>query len=93
MRKLFEQYGQVTDCFMPKDRDTGRVRGFCFVTMPANDAEQACLKLNGYDLDGRPLRVNEAQPRGSGGGGRGGGGGSGMFLHAFYCAFPDVARR
>jgi len=60
---------------MPKDRDSGRVRGFCFVTMPANDAEQACSKLNGFELDGRALRVNEAQPRGAGGGGSAGGGG------------------
>ena len=74
VRKLFEEYGTVTDCFMPKDRETGRVRGFCFVTMPANEAENACNKTNGYELDGRPLRVNEAQPRGEGGGGRGGGG-------------------
>jgi nucleolin len=71
---LFEQYGSVTDCFMPTDRDTGKVRGFCFVTMPSNVAEEACTKLNGYELDGRPLRVNEAQPKGGGGGGRGGGG-------------------
>ena len=69
MKKLFEQYGSVTDCFMPKDRDSGRVRGFCFVTMPASDAEQACMKLNGHELDGRALRVNEAQPKGGGGGG------------------------
>lgn len=82
VRKLFEQQGVVTDCFMPKDRDTGRVRGFCFVTMPANDAEKACQAMNGYELDGRALRVNEAQPKGGdrgggGGGGRGGFGGGG----------------
>lgn len=75
IRQLFEQYGTVTDCFMPTDRDTTKVRGFCFVTMPAAVAEEACTKLNGYELDGRPLRVNEAQPKGmSSGGGRGGGG-------------------
>ena len=66
---------------MPTDRDTSKVRGFCFVTMPAAVAEDACTKLNGYEVDGRPLRVNEAQPKGmsaGGGGGRGGfGGGSG----------------
>lgn len=65
---------------MPTDRDTSKVRGFCFVTMPAAVAEDACTKLNGYEVDGRPLRVNEAQPKGmsaGGGGGRGGfGGGS-----------------
>lgn len=74
IRRMFEEYGTVTDCFMPTDRETGAVRGFCFVTMPAADAEQACDKLNGRELDGRALRVNEAQPRGGGGGGGGGGG-------------------
>lgn len=77
VRQLFEQYGAVSDCFLPTDRDTGRMRGFCFVTMPAAAAEDACGKVNGYELDGRALRVNEAQPKGSGGGGRGGGGGYG----------------
>ncbi|GAX27224.1 poly(U)-binding-splicing factor PUF60 [Fistulifera solaris] len=80
IQSLFEQYGTVSDCFMPTDRDTGKLRGFCFVTMPAAAAEEACNKLSGYELDGRALRVNEAQPkgmgseRGPGGGGRGGGG-------------------
>ena len=75
VRGMFEQYGPVTDCFMPTDKETGRVRGFAFVTMPAKDAEVACNKANGMDLDGRTLRVNEAQPKGMGGGGRGRGGG------------------
>lgn len=78
IRKLFEQYGKVSDCFMPTDRDSGKVRGFAFVTMPSKDAEEACNKLNGYEVDGRAMRVNEAQPKGGdsgGGGGRGGGGG------------------
>lgn len=74
VQRLFEQYGTVTDCFMPTDRDSGKVRGFCFVTMPCRQAEEACNKLNGYELDGRPLKVNEAQPKGGGGGGGGGGG-------------------
>ena len=74
VRSIFEQYGQVKDCFMPTDRDSGKVRGFCFVTMPSNVAEEACQKLNGHELDGRPLRVNEAQPKGAGGSSRGGGG-------------------
>ena len=59
---------------MPTDRDSGKVRGFCFVTMPSNVAEEACQKLNGYELDGRPLRVNEAQPKGGDRPPRGGGG-------------------
>jgi len=65
---------------MPTDRETSKVRGFCFVTMPAAVAEDACNKVNGYELDGRTLRVNEAQPKGmsgGGGGGRGGFGGGG----------------
>jgi len=82
VRKLFENEGQVVDCFLPTDRETGRVRGFAFVTMVAADAEKACRNLNGYEMDGRPLRVNEAQPKGMGGGGGprgppGGGGGWG----------------
>lgn len=72
IKQMFSEFGQVSDCFMPTDRDTGKVRGFCFVTMPASDAEVACGKLNGQEVDGRALRVNEAQPRGGGGGGRGG---------------------
>ena len=64
VRGMFEQYGAVTDCFLPTDRDTGRVRGFAFVTMPAKEAEVACSKVNGLELDGRTLRVNEAQPKG-----------------------------
>mmetsp|Transcript_17963 Transcript_17963/g.40811 ORF Transcript_17963/g.40811 Transcript_17963/m.40811 type:complete len:345 (-) Transcript_17963:650-1684(-) len=77
LRELFEQYGTVTDCFLPVDRETQRPRGFAFVTMPADEAEKACNSANGYELDGRPLRVNEAQQKGfqsGGGGGRGGGG-------------------
>ena len=77
VRQLFEQWGTVTDCFLPTDRDTGKMRGFCFVTMPASVAEEACNKANGYELDGRPLRVNEAQPKGSSGGGGGDRGGHG----------------
>jgi RNA recognition motif-containing protein len=73
IRRMFEEFGPVTDCFMPSDRDTGKVRGFCFVTMASADAEKACNALNGKDVDGRALRVNEAQPRGGGGGGGGGG--------------------
>lgn len=72
VKGIFEKYGSVTDCFLPTDRETNRVRGFAFVTMPASDAENACSKVNGQELDGRTLRVNEAQPKGGGGGGHGG---------------------
>lgn len=75
VRRLFEQHGAVTDCFVPTDRDTGRPRGFAFITMPAAEAEKACNNVNGQELDGRTLRVNEAQPKGMGGGRGGGRGG------------------
>ena len=65
---MFEQWGTVTDCFLPTDRDSGRVRGFAFVTMPAKDAEAACQKVNGAVLDGKSLKVNEAHPKGFSGG-------------------------
>ena len=65
VKTIFEKYGSVTDCFLPTDRETNRVRGFAFVTMPAADAENACAKVNGQELDGRTLRVNEAQPKGT----------------------------
>jgi len=77
VRELFEQHGTVTDCFMPMDRGTNRPRGFGFVTMPTKDAEKAINEVNGTELDGRTLRVNEARDRGDYGGGyrrsRGGG--------------------
>jgi RNA recognition motif-containing protein len=81
VREIFAEHGEVTDVHMVMDRDTGRPRGFAFVTMtsPA-DAAKAISAVNGTDVDGRNLRVNEAEdrPRGGGGGGfRGGGGGRG----------------
>ena len=68
---------QVTEVKIMLDRDTGRSRGFAFVEMANDqDAQGAIQAMNGADLDGRPLRVNEAQPRQEGGrGGFGGGGG------------------
>jgi hypothetical protein len=63
VRNMFKAHGAVTDCFLPTDREH-RPRGFAFVTMPAKDAEVACAKVNGLELDGRTLRVNEAQPKG-----------------------------
>jgi len=71
---------QVTEVKIMLDRDTGRSRGFAFVEMANDqDAQGAIQAMNGYDLDGRPLKVNEAQPRQDGGGrgGFGGGGGGG----------------
>ena len=85
LRAVFEAYGQVSSARVVSDRETGRSRGFAFVEM-SNDAEgQAAIAgLDGRDVDGRALKVNEARPKeegnrgGSGGGGyRGGGGGGG----------------
>src|SRR3974390_554389 len=84
IRNLFAQHGTVESVSLPTDRETGRPRGFGFVEMSQADGARALQALNGQDLGGRPLRVNEAQdkPRGGGGGGgrpgggyRGGGGG------------------
>jgi nucleolin len=84
IQREFEKFGAVSDCFMPTDRDTGKARGFCFVTMAAASAETACNKMNGVEIDGRALRVNEAQPKGSSGGGGGGGRGGG-YDDRTYC--------
>ncbi len=79
LQAMFAQHGQVTSARVMIDRETGRSRGFGFVEM-ANDAEarKAIDSLNGADMGGRPLTVNEARPkadRGAGGGFGGGGGG------------------
>ncbi len=77
LRNAFEQYGEVTDSAVISDRDTGRSRGFGFVTFADNSAADAAIQgMNGRELDGRTLNVNEAKeraPRGGGGGGGGGG--------------------
>jgi RNA recognition motif-containing protein len=79
---MFEAYGAVDRVNVVTDRDTGRARGFGFVEMSVNsEADAAIAGLNGKELDGRALNINEARPkedRGGGGGGyRGGGGGGG----------------
>lgn len=63
VRQLFEQYGEVLSVKLIEDRDTGRPRGFGFVEMDASGASSAIQALNGTDLDGRTLKVNEAKPR------------------------------
>lgn len=73
VRALFAPHGSVEKVSLITDRDTGRPRGFGFVEMSNADASRAMQALNGKDFDGRPLKVNEAQDRGSGGGGGGGG--------------------
>ena len=83
IRELFSQYGTVSDIFLPMDRESGRPRGFAFVTMDTPEAMQAVITaLNGQEFQGRKLGINEARPReerpgggGGGGGGRGGFGG------------------
>ncbi|KAG8744440.1 hypothetical protein FRC10_010110 [Ceratobasidium sp. 414] len=74
--EAFSQYGQVTDSIVMKDRETGRSRGFAFVTYSSpQEATDAVDKMNDQELDGRRIRVNVANERPSGGGGGGGGGG------------------
>jgi RNA recognition motif-containing protein len=80
LRQAFEEFGQVSSCTIIKDKVTGESKGFGFLEMPErSEAEAAINGLNGRDLKGRRLNVNEARPRenggGGGGGGRGGGGG------------------
>ncbi len=94
LRSHFGQFGSVTDVYVAMDKMTGRPRGFAFVTMgTADEAKIAAEKINGTELGGRQLTVNEARPkedrpagggfggggggRGFGGGGRSGGGGGG----------------
>ena len=68
--------GEVREVALPTDRESGRPRGFAFVTMAdAQAAQNAIAQLNGSELDGRQIRVDEAQERSGGGGGGGGGGG------------------
>ncbi|HKX28528.1 MAG TPA: RNA-binding protein [Blastocatellia bacterium] len=81
LEDLFSRSGQVESTNIVTDRDTGRSRGFAFVEMDSREAADAAIEaLNGFELAGRPLTVNEARPkenRSSGGGGRGFGGGGG----------------
>jgi RNA recognition motif-containing protein len=81
IRSLFEAYGTVERVSLMTDRDTGRSRGFAFVEMTdAEEADRAITALNGSNVGGRALNVNEARPKtsGGGGGGRPGGGGGGF---------------
>jgi len=80
---LFSAAGTVTSANIVEDRETGRSRGFGFVEMASSDdAQKAISELNGKEVDGRELKVNEAKPRedrGFGGGGRGRSGGGGNY--------------
>src|ERR1700683_5158793 len=78
LRALFEQFGKITRVHIATDRETGRARGFAFVEMPNDEeAAKAIAGLDGKDVGGRNLKVNEARPKGEGGGGGGGGRGPG----------------
>ncbi len=86
LRSQFEQAGTVSSCDLILDKFTSRSRGFAFMEMGSDeDAQKAIEMLNGQEVDGRALVVNEARPReergprGGGGGGYGGGGGGGGF--------------
>jgi len=78
LRNTFARFGEVTEAKVITDRETGRSRGFGFVTFSDNKAAQAAMEeMNGADMDGRPLRVNEANESRGGRGGREGGGNRG----------------
>ena len=76
--QLFAPFGEVQNCSLPLERDTGRKRGFAFIEMADEAIESKAIDgLQGTELMGRPLRINKAEPRGSGGSRRGGRGGYG----------------
>ena len=86
--QLFAPFGEVLNCSLPLERDTGRKRGFAFIEMADEAIESTAIDgLQGTELMGRPLRINKAEPRGSGGsrrGGRGGYGGSNSESNSSY---------
>lgn len=63
VRSLFERHGTVQSVKLVNDRETGRPRGFGFVEMSSSEAQTAIQHMNGFDMGGRPLRVNEARER------------------------------
>jgi RNA recognition motif-containing protein len=78
LQHLFAEYGAVSKCTIPLDRESGRKRGFAFVDMAsAEDEARAIADLQNVEWMGRSIRVNKAEPRGGGGGGGNGGGGGG----------------
>ena len=73
LRTFFESFGDITEVFIPKDRETGKGRGFAFITFENQAQAQEAVKTNGQELSGRILKVNIAKEREAGGaGGRGG---------------------
>ena len=82
LREAFVRFGEVAEAKVITDRDTGRSRGFGFVSFASEDAgRQAIEEMDGTQLDGRPIKVNVAQERRDGPGGGGGGGGGGPRRH------------
>ena len=78
LREAFAQFGEITEAKVITDRDSGRSRGFGFVTFSDDEAaDKAIAAMNGFQLDGRPIRVDVAQDRRGGGGGGGGSRGGG----------------
>lgn len=67
LKEIFEEFGQVYDCYLPEDPTTGGTRGFGFITMARDDALNAISELDGCEVDGRVIRVNEAKPKGRSG--------------------------
>ncbi len=77
LQEAFAQFGEITEATVICDRDSGRSRGFGFVTFEDDEAaDKAMSTMNGFELDGRPIRVDAALDRRAGGGGGGGGGGN-----------------
>jgi len=77
LRQLFSAHGEVSEVYMPTDRETGRPRGFAFVEMPSDEQATAAIEgVNGKDVGGRAVTVNEARSRGGGRSQGSGGGGS-----------------
>ena len=63
LQKVFEAHGEVVSVFLPTDRQSGRPRGFGFVEMSDEDGKKAIEELDGFEMEGRNLRVNEARPK------------------------------
>ena len=85
--QLFAPFGEVLNCSLPLERDTGRKRGFAFIEMADEAIESKAIDgLQGTELMGRPLRINKAEPRGSGGSRRGGRGGYGGGNNGSKCS-------
>ena len=97
--ELFSPFGEVANCALPLERDTGRKRGFAFVELADPDSEDRAIEaLQGAELMGRPLRINKAEPRSGGGGGGtprrvGGYGGGGSSYGGGYDSSPTPAPR